>query len=91
MNGVATLRIAYLAKARCRSFSAWKGQTRSQAMSGAFKEAAGLSKDLVAEIIRTVGGGLWKLPANAVRKLVGAVGGFFKKAEPDEAPEPAGA
>lgn len=93
LNGVATLRIAYVAKARCRSFQAWNEKTRGEAMRGAFKEAAVLSRDLVAEIIRTVGGGLWKVPQKAVSKLVDAVGGFFKKTAPgtDGEAAPAGA
>ena len=83
LNGVATLRIGYVAKARCRSFTAWNEATRVGAMSAAFKEAALQSKDLVAEIIRTVGGGLWKVPSKAVTKLIDSVAGYFKKTEPD--------
>jgi len=83
LNGVATLRIGYVAKARCRAFSAWNDTTRAQAMRGAFKEAALLSKDLVAEIIRTVGGTLWKVPAKAVSRLIEGVGAFFKKSAAD--------
>jgi putative membrane protein len=80
LNGVATLRIGYVAKARCRSFTAWNETSRAQAMKGAFKEAALQSKDLVGEIIRTVGGGLWKVPTKVVTKLIDSVSGFFKKA-----------
>ena len=85
LNGVATLRIGYVAKARCRSFTAWNETTRVGAMSAAFKEAALQSKDLVSEIIRTVGGGLWKVPSKVVTKLIDSVSGFFKKSDGDGA------
>lgn len=82
LNAVATLRIGYVAKARCRAFSAWTEATRAQALRGAFGEAATFSKEVVGEVIRTVGGGLWKLPQAALTKLGDALGGFFKRSDP---------
>ncbi len=90
VNGVVTLRIGYLAKARCRAFSAWNEVGRLEATRGAFKEAGAFSKDVVTEILKTVGSGLWKIPTKALGKLGDAVVGLFKKA-PDEGVEPAGA
>lgn len=83
LNAVATLRIGYVAKARCRAFSAWTEATRTQALAGAFAEAATFSKEVVGEVIRTVGGGLWKLPQTALGKLGDAIGTFFKRPAPD--------
>ncbi|MDJ0522081.1 MAG: DUF697 domain-containing protein [Planctomycetota bacterium] len=89
VNGVVTLRIGYMAKARCRSFSAWNEAGRVEAARDAFKEAGAFSKDVVTEIFKTVGTGLWKIPGKAIGKLGDALGGFFKK--PEEGVEPAGA
>ncbi len=83
LNAVATLRIGYVTKARCRAFAAWNEATRAQALTGAFKEAATFSKEVVGEVIRTVGGGLWKIPATALSKLGEAVSGFFRKQSPE--------
>ena len=85
LNAVATLRIGYVAKARCRAFSAWTEATRAQALKGAFSEAATFSKEVVTEVIRTVGGGLWKIPQTALGKLGDAIGTFFKRPTPDGA------
>lgn len=90
VNGVVTLRIGYMAKARCRAFSAWNDVGRVEAARGAIKEAGALSKDVVTEILKTVGSGLWKIPTTALSKLGDAIGGFFKK-PPEEGVEPAGA
>ena len=86
LNAVATLRIGYVAKARCRAFAAWNEATRAQALRGAFAEAATFSKEVVGEVLRTVGGGLWKIPQAALTKLGEALGGLFKRGE---APDPA--
>lgn len=85
LNAVATLRIGYVAKARCRAFSAWNEATRAQALKGAFAEAATFSKEVVTEVIRTVGGGLWKIPQTALGKLGDALGAFFKRPAPEDA------
>ena len=48
-------------------------------------------------VLRTVGGGLWKMPSKVIGTLVGtlvdAVGGFIRKSDADEGAEaaPAGA
>ncbi len=92
VNGVVTLRIGYTAKARCRAFSAWNDVGRAEAARGAIKEAGAFSKDVVAEILRTVGGGLWKVPSKAIGKLGDAISGVFKKSgDGDPEPAPSGA
>ncbi|MDF1701180.1 MAG: DUF697 domain-containing protein [Planctomycetota bacterium] len=90
LNAVATLRIGYVTKARCRAFSAWTEATRGQALKGAFSEAATFSKEVVGEVIRTVGGGLWKIPQTALTKLGDALSGFFKRSTPQAGPPTTG-
>ena len=84
VNAVATLRIGHLAKARCRAFSSWKEPSTVDAVSGALREAAGFSKDVVTEVIKTVGGGVLRLPG----KILGAVGdslsGLWRKMTDDD-------
>jgi putative membrane protein len=88
MNAVITARIGYLAKARCRAFSAWTERTRSQVIRDVAVEAASISTGLVTDLVRTVGGGLLRLPG----KLFGAVGstvsGWFRR-EPNDGGETA--
>jgi len=89
LNGVATLRIGYVAKSRCRAFHAWTPKTAPRAASDAISEAAHLSAGLVKDVITSVGGGLLSLTGSALAKLAEKVGGLFKGAGPGE--EPAGA
>ncbi len=90
MNALATLRIGYVAKARCRAFSGWNETTRTEAVIGAVKEAGQLSKDVMTEIVKAVGGGLLKIPGKAIGKIGDAISGIWKKGAGEE-PEPAGA
>ena len=80
LNAVATLRIGYLTRARCRSFSAWNEATRGQAVTEAFKEAGRFSKDVVGEVVKTVGGGILKLPGKLLAKVADSLGSIFKPA-----------
>ncbi len=73
INAVATLRIGYLAKARCRSFAAWTDRTRTQALADAFAAAKARSKDVIAELAKSAGHGIAGLPG----KLADAVKGGF--------------
>ncbi len=91
INAVATLRIGYVAKARCRAFEAWNERTRVEAIGAALKEAAGFSKDVVTEVVRTVGGGLLGLPGKVLGKMGDALSGIWKKRPDDGEPSPAGA
>ena len=90
INSVATLRIGYVAKARCRSFEEWTPRTRATAFKGAVKEAARFSKTVVSDVVRTVGGGLAKVPGAILGKVADSLGNLFrKKGDPDLAGEPA--
>ena len=83
INAVATLRIGHLAKARCRAFQKWNERTRLEALGVALREAALFSKDVVSEVVRTVGGGLLQLPGKVLGKVSGALSGLWRKISDD--------
>ncbi|MHC5009335.1 MAG: YcjF family protein [Planctomycetota bacterium] len=90
LNAVATLRVGYLTKARCRAFSAWTEQRRTRAVANALKEAAGFSKSVVSDLVRTVGGGLLSIPARALGRMIDGVASLFRRPEePEEGSAPA--
>jgi hypothetical protein len=89
LNAVATLRIGYVAKARCRAFSAWTVRTRGAAMKAALGEAARFSGGLVKDVVKTVGGGILSLPGKALGALVEKVASLFRRAPEGEGPAPA--
>lgn len=92
LNAVATLRIAYVAKARCRSFNTWNERTRTEAVRTGFAEAATFSKEVVTEVVKTVGGGILKVPAKALGRIGESLANIFRKPDgPDGEPSPAGA
>ena len=77
INAVATLRIGYVAKARCRAFDAWTEKTRMEFARSAIVEAGRISKSVFTEVVKTVGGGVFKVPAAALTKLGDAIGKFW--------------
>ncbi len=86
LNSVATLRIGYVAKSRCRAFQAWTPKTAPQAAQAAIAEAAHLSAGLVKDVVTTVGGGVLSLTGSALSSLVDKVTALFKRPAPGEAP-----
>jgi hypothetical protein len=90
LNAIGTLRIGYVAKARCRAFSAWTERTRSAAVRGALLEAASLSRGVVTDLVKTVGGGILRLPARLLMGMTSAVAALFRPAQ-DPPPDPSGA
>ena len=70
LNGVATLRVGYLAKGRCRAFEAWTQRTAVSAARAALTEAGRFSAGLVSDLVRTVGGGIMRIPG----KVLGGIG-----------------
>ncbi|MFV1959090.1 MAG: DUF697 domain-containing protein [Planctomycetota bacterium] len=89
LNGVATLRVGYLAKGRCRAFHAWTQRTACDAAQSALTEAARFSGGLVTDVVRVVGGGVLRLPARALAALVERITGTFKRPQvppPERAP-----
>ncbi len=66
LNAVATLRIGYVAKARCRALQKWTERTALEAVTQALTDAGALTKGIVTEVVKTVGGGLMNLPGRAL-------------------------
>ncbi len=87
LNAVATLRIGYLTQARCRAFDAWTERSRAAAVTGAFAEASRHARDVVGDIVRTVGGGLLKLPVRMVGKALEGLSFLWRRPDEDAAPE----
>lgn len=90
LNAICTARIGYLAKGRCRSFYAWSEATRAQALKDALMEAGAITSGLIGDLVRTVGGGLLRLPGRMLGAVSSTVAGWFRR-EPDDAAEPSGA
>jgi putative membrane protein len=57
INALATLRIGYTARGRCRSFRAWTEASRKAALRQAFSSARAHGKDVLGEIVKQAGGG----------------------------------
>jgi hypothetical protein len=93
LNAVATLRIGYVAKARCRALEAWNERTVVGAVKDAVSEAARYSKDVVNEVIRTVGGGVMDLPGKVLGGITDAFSSIWRKVAGEDGfePEPSGA
>jgi hypothetical protein len=83
LNAVAMCRIGYLAKSRCRAFTAWTEKTRAQATREALAEAGRMAKGVLVDLVKTVGGGILKLPFRILGKLTDAVTGLFRSSEPE--------
>ncbi|MHC4471463.1 MAG: DUF697 domain-containing protein [Planctomycetota bacterium] len=71
VNALATLRIGYVARARCRSYRAWTEVSRRAALKAALGAAKDRSKEVLAEIVRAAGG--------TVSDLTGKVGETVKE------------
>jgi hypothetical protein len=87
MNAVITARIGYLAKARCRAFSAWTERTRAQVVRDVAVEAASITTGVVSDIVKAVGGGLLRIPGKIFGAVGSTVSGWFRR-EPAEGGEP---
>ena len=81
LNAVALLRIGYVTQARCRAFQAWTERGRMEAVQGALREAGLHTKELVADVVRTVGGGILNLPGRVLGKVSDALSGLWKSPE----------
>jgi hypothetical protein len=86
LNGVATLRIGYVAKGRCRAFSAWTERTAMDATHAALKEAGRFSAGLVSDVARGVGGGVMRITGSALSNLVERVTAIFRRPDAEPAP-----
>ncbi len=88
LNAIAMLRIGYVAKSRCRAFSAWTERTRAQATREALLESGRMARGVVVDLVRTVGGTVLKLPFRVLGKLTDAVGALFRSPEVEQPPMP---
>ncbi len=89
LNGVATLRVGYLAKGRCRAFEAWTQRTAVHAARAALTEAGRFSAGLVSDLVRTVGGGIMRLPGKVLNGIGDKLAAIFGRREDGEYPKPA--
>jgi putative membrane protein len=88
VNALVTVRIGYVAKARCRSFRVWTDSSLKTVLAGCFKEAASHGKGVVFDVMRGAKGGLRKVSGEVWQKTTGLVARFF--ARPPQPPaEPA--
>jgi uncharacterized membrane protein YcjF (UPF0283 family) len=75
-NALVTVRVGYLAKARCRSFEAWTGERRAHAMRRALAFTREQSKEIAAALVSTVGdsvgGGVARAAGSVKDKLKNA-------------------
>jgi len=82
VNAVATLRVGYLAKGRCRSFRAWTDATRKQALADAVATAKERSGGVIKEIVKRAGSGLGGV-GDAVKGGFAALLSKLRGEEPD--------
>jgi putative membrane protein len=79
VNALATLRIGYTARARCRSFQAWTEKSRAQALKEAFAMAKARSREVLGEIVRSAEGGITQLGGKVVDAAKGGLGSLWRK------------
>ncbi len=75
VNALVTLKLGYLAKSRCRSFTAWTPQKKANAIAEVFGQIKSESMSVTAEVVRTlegVGGAVGGAVAWAGGKAVAA-------------------
>jgi hypothetical protein len=91
INALVTLRIGYVAKARCRAFRPWTDASVKTYVKSAMKEvsshSAGVIRDLVGTLAKS---GLVKLPSQLVKKTGSFLGGLFDRTSGDHQPSPTG-
>lgn len=75
-NALVTMRVGYLAKARCRSFEAWTGSERTRAMKRAIAFTREQSKEIASALISmlgdNIGGGVARAAGSVKDKLKNA-------------------
>jgi hypothetical protein len=83
VNALVTVRIGYVAKARCRSFRVWTDATLRDVLVACFKEAASHGKGVVVDVLRGTKGGLKRVSGEVWQRTTGLVSKFFGKPAPD--------
>jgi len=90
VNGLATLRIGYLARARCRAFRAFTKASLAGVLQSAFREATMQGVGLVSDLVRTVGRPVLRIPEEIGRRLIDWVKGLVGRGpEAETEPGPA--
>jgi putative membrane protein len=82
VNALVTVRIGYVAKARCRSFQVWTDASLRTILAGCLKEAASHGKGVVLDVIRGAKGGLRRVSGEVWQRTTGLVARFFSKPPP---------
>jgi hypothetical protein len=83
VNALITVRIGYVAKARCRSFQVWNDATLGDILVSCFKEAASHGKGVVVDVFRGAKGGLRRVSGEVWQRATGLVSKFFPKPSAD--------
>lgn len=84
VNAIATLRIGYLAKGRCRSFSAWTEAARKRALRNALAAAKSRSKEVLAGVAKAAGGTIADLGGKIADSVKGGFSALFGKKKGDD-------
>jgi uncharacterized membrane protein YcjF (UPF0283 family) len=87
VNALVTVRIGYVAKARCRAFRVWNDATLRDVLVGCFKEAASHGKGVVLDVFKGTKGGLRRVSEEVWGKTTGLVARFFSRQAPAPAEE----
>jgi hypothetical protein len=82
VNALVTVRIGYVAKARCRSFRVWTDTSLKSVLVACFKEASSHGKGVVVDIMRSTKGGLKRVSGEVWQRATGLVARFFPKSDP---------
>jgi hypothetical protein len=83
VNALVTVRIGYVAKARCRSFRVWTDASLREVLVVCFKEAASHGKGVVIDVLRGAKGGLRRVSGEVWQRATGLVAKFFPKPAPE--------
>lgn len=88
VNALATVRIGYVGKARCRAYRPWSDDALPDILKSVLVEAAAQGKGVVKDVIGTVvRGGVVAIPVEMAKKAKDWLGGLFggKGADPEPA------
>jgi putative membrane protein len=86
MNALVTVRIGYVAKARCRSFRVWNDATLGDILVRCFKEAASHGKGVVLDVFKGARGGLRRVTTEVWQRTTGLVARFFSRPQAEPTP-----
>jgi len=89
VNAITTLRIGYVARARCRSYRAWTEVSRREALAAALAAAKDRSKEVLAEIVARAGGTFSDLTGKIGETVKGGLSALFDKLKGKEGAGPA--